>query len=280
MSTCWGGGWRTSGRRGEKWAARQGTGARRRSDRAVRLGSFLRGFAAVAAVAVLLAGGWLWVRDSALARVKDVTVTGATTSDEARIRSALERAARDMSTLHVREQALHDAVAPYPSVAGLRVHTDFPHEMDIEVLEHRPVAAIEVDGRRTPVSADGLVLNGVRVDEALPAIRRTRLPAGRVDDARTRAALAIAASAPEPLLERSQRLSYGPDGLTIDLRNGPPLVFGTSDDVAAKWAAAARVLAEPSAAGATYLDLRAPGRVAAGGLEPIPQEGESEDPQP
>jgi cell division protein FtsQ len=246
----------------------------------VRFGSVLRGFAAVTALAALLAGGWLWVRDSSLARVKDVTVTGATTSDAARVRSALERAARDMTTLHVREQALHDAVAPYPSVAGLRVHTDFPHAMDIEVLEHRPVAAIEVDGRQTPISADGLVLNGVRVDGTLPAIRRTRLPARRVDDDRTRAALAIAAAAPEPLLERSERLSYGPNGLTIDLRNGPPLVFGTSEDVAAKWAAAARVLAEPSAAGATYLDLRVPGRVAAGGLEPVLQGGESEDPQP
>ena len=246
----------------------------------MRLGSFLRGFAAVTAVAVLLAGGWLWLRDSSLARVDDVTVTGATTSDAARIRSALERAASDMTTLHVRKQALNDAVAPYPSVAGLRVHTDFPHGMDIEVLEHRPVAAIETDGRRTPVSAEGLVLNGVRAESTLPAIERDRVPARRVDDVRTRAALAIAAAAPEPLLERSQRLSYGPDGLTIDLKNGPPLLFGTPDDAVAKWAAAARVLAEPSAAGATYLDLRAPGRVAAGGLEPVPQEGELEDPQP
>jgi cell division protein FtsQ len=246
----------------------------------VRLGSFLRGFAAVMAVAVLLAGGWVWLRDSSLARVKEVTVTGTTTSDGARIRSALERAARDMTTLHVREQALNDAVDPYPSVAGLRVHTDFPHEMEIEVLEHRPVAAIEVEGNRTPVSAEGLVLNGVRADGALPAIRRGRLPAGRIDDARTRAALDIAAAAPEPLLARSERLSYGTDGLTIDLENGPPLVFGTPDDAAAKWAAAARVLAEPSAAGATYLDLRVPGRVAAGGLQPVPHDGEAEDPQP
>ena len=246
----------------------------------MRLGSFLRGFAAVTAVAVLLAGGWLWLRDSSLARVNDVTVTGATTSEAARIRSALERAASDMTTLHVREQALNDAVAPYPSVAGLQVHADFPHRMDIEVLEHRPVAAIEIEGRRTPVSADGLVLNGVRAEGTLPALERDRVPARRVDDARTRAALAIAAAAPEPLLERSERLSHGDDGLTIDLRNGPPLLFGTPDDAVAKWAAAARVLAEPSAAGATYLDLRVPGRVAAGGLDPVPQDGELQDPQP
>ena len=51
----------------------------------------------------------------------------------------------------------------------------------------------------------------------------------------------------------------------MDMRDGPPLIFGTRDDAASKWAAAARVLAQPSAAGATYLDLRVAGRVAAGG---------------
>jgi cell division protein FtsQ len=241
---------------------------------AVRLG-LLRGVLAVAVLGGLLFGGWLWVRDSSLATVTHVRVTGATTSEEGRIRSALERAARDMTTLHVREEALHDAVAPYPSVAGLRVETDFPHAMSVQVLEHRPVAAIEVDGRRTPVSGDGIVLNGVQADRTLPSIERSQTPARRVEDDRTRSALAVAAAAPASLLERSDRLSYGPDGLLVDLRDGPPLVFGTQDDAAAKWAAAARVLAEPSAAGATYLDLRVPGRVAAGGLGPVPQEDPS-----
>jgi cell division protein FtsQ len=246
----------------------------------VRLGPFLRGFAVVTVIVGLLAGGWLWVRDSSFVRVDDVYVSGATTSDKGRIRSALERAARDMTTLHVREQALRDAVAPYPSVAGLRVDTDFPHGMRVEVREHRPVAAIEVDGNRTPVSGGGIVLTGVQADRTLPTIRRDQVPAKHVDDDRTKAALAVAAAAPVPLLDRSERLSYGPDGLTIDLRDGPPLVFGTADDAVAKWAAAARVLAEPSAAGATYLDLRVPGRVAAGGLGPLPQQPPAEEPQP
>ena len=38
-----------------------------------------------------------------------------------------------MTTLHVREDALRAAVAPFSSVADLRVHPDFPHEMRIEV---------------------------------------------------------------------------------------------------------------------------------------------------
>jgi cell division protein FtsQ len=241
---------------------------------------FVRGLAAVVVLAGLLAGGWLWLRDSSLVQVTAVRVTGATSSDEPRIRSALESAARDMTTLHVREEILDDVVDRFPSVADLKVDTDFPHRMTIEVLEHRPVAALEVDGRRTPVSGGGIVLTGVQADDDLPTIRRDQLPQGRVGDERTRAALAVAAAAPDALLKRSERLWWGDEGLTMDLRDGPPLFFGTRDDVAAKWAAAARVLAEPSAAGATYLDLRVPGRVAAGGLGPLPQEAPSEDPQP
>ena len=87
-----------------------------------------------------------------------------------------------------------------------------------------------------------------------------------------------AAAAPAELLARSDRLWWGPKGLMADLRDGPPLVFGSADDAAVKWAAAARVLAEPSAAGATYLDLRVLGRVAAGGIGPVPQEPPPEDP--
>ena len=241
----------------------------------------LRALAALLVLAALVAGGWLWARDSALARVKEVTITGATTSDEGRIRAALEDAARDMTTLHVREDVLRSAVAAYPSVAGLRVETDFPHGLAIEVLEHRPVAALDVDGRRVPVSGSGVVLTGVRADRDLPSIPRDAAPTGtRVHDRRTRAALAVAAAAPDRLLRRGERLWWGPKGLTTDLRDGPPLIFGTGGDARAKWAGAARVLAEPSAAGATYLDLRVPGRVAAGGVGPIPQEPLAEDPQP
>jgi cell division protein FtsQ len=242
--------------------------------------SFVRGFAAVLAFGAVLFGGWMWVRDSSLAAVNQVTVSGATSSEEGRIRAALEDAARDMTTLHVRRDVLRSAVAAYPSVAGLRVDADFPHGLAIEVTEHRAVAALELDGRRVPVTGDGVVLTGVQADRDLPSIRRSTAPADRIRDARTRTALAVAAAAPEDLLERSERLRWSGDGLTLELRDGPPLIFGTHEDAAAKWAAAARVLADQSSAGATYLDLRIPGRVAAGGLGPIPQEEPSAVTQP
>jgi cell division protein FtsQ len=247
----------------------------------IRRRAFVRGFALVVLLAVALGAGWMWFRDSGLARVTDVRVTGATTSEENAVRGALDNAAREMTTLHVRHDVLNEAVAPYTSVAGLRVRTDFPHEMSIEVLEHRPVAALEIDGRRIPVSGGGLVLRGVQADRELPSIRRPNTPPdGRVTDVKTRAELAVAAAAPPELLGRSERISWGARGLTVELRDGPPLYFGAGDHPELKWRGAARVLAEPDAAGATYLDLRVPGRVAAGGLGPVPQTDPAEDPQP
>lgn len=237
---------------------------------------------ALALVAGLVAAAWLWVRDSSLASVRKVSVSGATTSEQGRVRAALEEAARDMTTLHVREDALEDAVASYPSVAGLRVRTDFPDRLDIEVIEHRPVAALVAGSRRVPASADGVVLTGVEAGSELPSIAVGALPADRVPERarRTRAALAVAGAAPAPLLERTERLRWGPKGLTVDLRDGPPLIFGDRVRPRAKWTAAARVLAAPSAAGATYLDLRVIGRVAAGGVGPVAQETPEVVPQP
>ena len=193
----------------------------------------LRALAAVLLLAALLAGGWLWLRDSSLAEVRNVEVIGSTSSEEARIRAALEEAALDMSTLNVREQALRSAVAPFTSVADLRVTTDFPHGMRIEVVEHRPVAALELGGRRVPAAGSGLLLRGVQADRALPTIRTDALPAsGRVENPRTRAALAVAGAAPEPLLARTETIWTSRRGLTAALADGPELIFGDASDAA------------------------------------------------
>src|SRR5688572_14666038 len=103
---------------------------------------FVRGFAAVIVVVAALAGAWLWARDSSLVRVTDVSVTGATTSEQGAVRAALERAAREMTTLRVREEVLREAVASYRSVEGLQVRADFPHALRVHVRERRPVAAL------------------------------------------------------------------------------------------------------------------------------------------
>src|SRR4051794_37481197 len=106
------------------------------------------------AVLALLVAGMLWLRDSSLVAVRNVTVTGLTGPETARVTAQLQAAARDMTTLHVRGDQLRSVVEPYPVVKALRVSTDFPHGLRITIVENPPVAAIVADGGRTPVGAD------------------------------------------------------------------------------------------------------------------------------
>ena len=222
--------------------------------------------------AVGLTLGWLWFRDSSFAAVERVTITGSGSSEREQVQSALEATAMGMSTLAVDEKALEQAVEPFASVAGLRVRAGFPHELRIEVIEHEPVATLKTGGSSLPATGGGLVLDGVRASDLPTVTTRAPLDGRHVSDARTLAALRVAAAAPPALRARAERLFYGAGGMTLELRNGPDLIFGSDRDAGPKWLAAARVLAEESSAGATYLDLRIPKLVAAGGVGPLEPE--------
>jgi cell division protein FtsQ len=252
---------------------RQAAGSRRRARGLRLLGPGLRALLVLVLAAAVLAGGWLWLRDSSLVAVRDVQVTGASSTAEPRIRGALDAAARQMTTLHVREDALLRSVAGFPSVASLHVRTDFPHRLVIEVVERQPVAVIANGTQRMAATGGGLLLRDVAVPDDVPVIAAERpLGSQRAVEGAVLAALAVADAAPRALQARTSRITVGPRGLTAELVDGPPLIFGTRDDAPAKWAAAARVLADPTSVGATYLDLRVRGRVAAGGIGPVVDE--------
>jgi cell division protein FtsQ len=218
-----------------------------------------------ALAALLLVAGWYWGRDLALWSVNDVRITGATGQDAPQIRAALRRAARAMTTLHVRAGDLRDAVTRFPVVKALRVHTDFPHGLRIEVVENVPVAALSAGGRQVAVATDGTILRD-RPLTGLPLVPAQVMPSGdRVSDAQAQGAIALAGAAPasvRPLIVRVR--SGGHDGLRVDLQGGVRLVFGSRARLHAKWAAALAVMSDARAAGATYLDLRIPDRPVAG----------------
>ena len=140
------------------------------------------------------------------------------------------------------------------------------------MIEHEPVATVETGGSRLPATGGGLLLDGVRAADLPSVTTKAPLDGRRVSDERTLAALRVAAAAPLELRARAERLTFGPAGLTLELSNGPDLIFGSAGEARTKWRAAARVLAEDSAGGATYLDLRVPKLVAAGGVGPIEPE--------
>jgi cell division protein FtsQ len=232
-----------------------------------------RAVVACAGVLALLAGGWLWLRDSSLVAVRQVDVSGLSGSEASRVRAALQTAARDMTTLHVRPGQLQTAVEPFPAIRSVEAHADFPHRLRVVVHERVAVGAVAAGTERVPVAADGMLLRGTPSD-GLPVVAVGAAPGGEtVSDRGARRAIALLAAAPASLRAKVQRVYAGPRGLTAPLTDGPVLYFGGADRLRAKWTAATRVLADRSSAGATYLDLRLPERPAAGGIEaPQPEQ--------
>jgi cell division protein FtsQ len=225
-----------------------------------------RALVAVAGVALALVVGFFLLRDSSLVGVDDVTVTGTSGPDAAKVRSALTAAAREMTTLHVRMDDLESAVDEYPIVGDLEVRRDLPNKLTVQVVQRRPVAIASVGGRNVPVTGDGDLLHGATPPPGLPTLALDRTPSRRIDDPQGRKLVAVAAAAPEALLRRTRRVFLSERGVSLELQDGPELYFGSEAEAKAKWVAAARVLADPGAEGAQYVDVREPSRPAAGGL--------------
>jgi cell division protein FtsQ len=222
--------------------------------------------AAALGVSVLLAGAWLWLRDSSLVAVERVAVVGQSGPDAGAIRSALISAARSMTTLDVQIGQLRTAVSPFPVVKDLQVSTQFPHGMRIRVIEQLPVAAIMVGGRRVAVAGDGTLLHDVAATASLPLVPLAVPPGGpRLTDGSGAWAVAVLAAAPYQLLTRiSQVTTVAGHGLVAQVRAGPSIYFGDAAELHAKWISASEVLADPGSAGAGYIDVTDPVRPAAG----------------
>lgn len=214
----------------------------------------------------LLAGGWLWLRDSSFVSVEHVRVSGVHGSDAHAIEAALSGAARQMSTLDVQQGKLRAAVASYPVVGDLRVHSHFPHGLSIEVVEQPPVAILSASGVSTAVAASGVVLGTARASEALPTLTSAvqLTPGERVREPTLLDDLTVLGAAPSRLAKLVERAYSGPKGLTLVLHGGLLAYFGDASRPHAKWISLAKVLADASSAGASYVDVRSPERPAAG----------------
>jgi cell division protein FtsQ len=220
----------------------------------------------VVAVVALLAGGWVWLRDSSLVAVQRVTISGLSGAQAGQIRTALTVAARGMTTLDVREGTLRAAVSSFPVVKGLKVSTQFPHGLRIAVSEQLPVAEVMVGSHPLLVAADGTVLRDVQATSALPTLTVKAVPGGNtLQDPTALLALRALAAAPYPMLARISGISTDYwHGIAVTLRQGPSVYLGNGDQLGAKWQAALALLAVPANAGASYIDVTDPQRGAAG----------------
>ena len=213
------------------------------------------------ALVVLYAGYLFWFRNLPLFSINQVTVTGATTN-ERQIKMAIEQAAQDMTTLHLKDGQLRDAVARFPTVASVGASTSFPHTMRVTITERLPVAFIKVGPTRTAVSADGYLLVGTSFDpKHLPRIEDAAAHGPRLQgDAAAEAA--VLGAMPAALRDRVTGSSWdeAQGGVVVGLDGGPDLRFGDGSRVQDKWTAAVAVLSSSEHGSPSYLDVSVPDR--------------------
>jgi cell division septal protein FtsQ len=221
------------------------------------------------ALLILASAYMLWFRDSSYVKVEDVKITGTEMAPD--VDSALRAAAEGQSTLNPDADALRQAVAGNPLVAGIKVDTDFPHTMLIDVQVREPVAYLGSEG--VVIAGDGTVLDNTgKAPDGVPEMSLDKQDGSVLaGDAVTGDALEVArvlGVVPGPLAAVINSASMSKDhGVTVDVGPGLELRFGDSSSAELKWKAAAAVLADPKFEGATYLDLSVPDRPVAGGYD-------------
>jgi len=248
------------------WPSLRRDGARRRA--APRGGAVVRRRLIAAAVLVLAlyAGYMLWFRDLPWFAIDEVKVEGATTS-EREITQAVASAAEDMTTLHLKDDALIAAVSRFPTVASLRAEASFPHGLEVTLRERLPVAIATIRGRQVAVSPDGYMLVGLSFDpKELPKIEGASASGARLDE-KAGAQAAILGATPEPLRERLEGSSWEEEdgGIVVDLEGAPSLLFGDGSRAEDKWAATVAVLSSEERGSPSYLDVSVPERPVSGG---------------
>jgi cell division protein FtsQ len=237
-------------------------------QRPVLRGALLRRRLITAAIALVAVWAiyMLWFRNLPWFAIDDVTITGATTN-ERQIKQAVEQAAQDMTTLHLKDGELRDAVGQFPTVASVGASTSFPHTLHVTITERLPAAFIKVGPRRTAVSADGYLLLGTTFDpKRLPRIDGVVAHGPRLDgDAAAQAA--ILGATPAPLRDRVTGSSWDDQqgGVVVSIDGGPDLRFGDGSRAKDKWTAAVAVLSSREHGSPSYLDVSVPDRPVSGG---------------
>jgi cell division protein FtsQ len=222
---------------------------------------------ALGAVAlVLVAGYYLWLRDSSLVAVKEVEVKGVTANSE-EITAALTAAGEDMTTLHIQDDELREAASAFPTVATVRADATLLHKLTVTVTERLPVGVVMERGEPIPVSADGYLLRGIDPSgERLPSIE-SGVDGARLDTEGL-AQASILGGAPDELRERIDGAVWDIDrgGVVVELdAESPELRFGDGSDAENKWEAVAAVLGGPTVGSPAYVDVAVPERSVTGG---------------
>lgn len=190
---------------------------------------------------LLLAVGGVWlVYFSSVLAVTGVDVRGASLLTPAEVRSAAavphgEALARvDLDRVRARVQAL----AP---VRSADVSREWPHRVRIDVTERVPVAVVSIAGKLEGMDEDGVVFRDYASPP--PALPRVQTGISTTSDALREAARVIGAL-PNDLATRVDNIEVETvDRITLALRDGRTIRWGSSTDSDLKGEVLAKLLA-------------------------------------
>jgi cell division protein FtsQ len=194
------------------------------------------------AAVVLVAAAWVLLGTS-LAGARRVAVVGTDRLTAARVLAAARvPAGHPLATLDT--AAIQARVAALPAVATVRVVREWPSTVRIVVTERRPVAVVSAGGGHYRlVDPTGVAFWPVTGRHGLPLLAVARSgPRNRA----TVAALDVLAALPPSVRHRVVRIGAPtPADVTLRLRGGKTVVWGTPADGARKAAVLAAVLRRP-----------------------------------
>lgn len=191
-----------------------------------RWGAWRWAVAAVLALALLVGGIWLVLFSTVLA-AEQVTVTGTAylstqqVEDAAGVPLGRPLARVDLDTIEARVEAL-------PAVADATVSRSWPDGVLIDVRERQAVAVVTVGGTVTGMDADGVLFRDFpRRPADLPDVRTS----GATDRQVRREAASVIAALPPTVARQVDHLEVSSiDQITLALRDGRTVVWGSADD--------------------------------------------------
>jgi cell division protein FtsQ len=207
----------------------------------------------VAVALMLLAGGTGWVVGfTGVLGVHTVAVTGLRALPAAQV-SAAAGVRPGQPLARVDTAAVADRVRAIPGVARVAVTRSWPATLRIAVTERLGVAVATVAGVPWLVDGTGVRFQQLRtVPAGLP--RLAVRDVGPDDPATTAALAALAALGPPVRAQLEVVTAQTPDSVTLALRGGRTVLWGGTDEPAAK----ARVLAALLARSGTVYDVSTP----------------------
>lgn len=235
----------------------------------------LAAFLVIAALA-LFATYQYWLRDSSLVEIRNLTVNGVSSHTEEgdQITGAIDLAAGEMTTLHLRPEVLDEELSRFPRVQSASIKADFPNGATVTVVQRGDGSVFDTGADKLLIATDGTVLGTAGAGtENLPRIEAGDPPSGSKVDGRTLTQALVLGAVPAELRSFVESSDFGKDGVEVTMSNGMVLLFGDASKSDQKWKAAASVISDPEVPSTSYVDLSVPRRPAVRGIDDeIPEE--------